>query len=68
MRPDRLYLLDIVEAADNVALHVNLVVHEYFGLDWRIVWRTATELTPALRSQVTAILQAEFPDENAPPG
>jgi len=114
MRPERLYLLDIVQAADNIVLHVagqdrkgflgnvtaraavlheltiigegttrltedfrtrhpevpwakivafrNFVVHEYFGLDWPIVWHTATELVPALRRQVSAILEAEFPD------
>jgi uncharacterized protein with HEPN domain len=114
MRPERLYLLDIVEAAGNVTIHVggldregflgdvtaraavlheltvigegaarlseefrarhatvpwskivafrNFVVHEYFSLDWRIVWDTATDLVPLLRSQVSAILEAEFPD------
>ena len=94
MRPERLYLLDIIEAADNIAIHIgardratflgdvtvraavlheltvigeatarlpadfksrhletpwskivvfrNVVVHEYFGLEWPIVWETAT--------------------------
>ena len=40
----------------------NLVVHEYYGLDWPIVWHTATDLVPVLRQQVSAILDAEFPD------
>lgn len=114
MRPEHLYLLDIVEAADNIAIHIgardragflgdvtrraavlheltvigeaatrlpadfkgrhvetpwvkivafrNFVVHEYFGLDWPIVWDTATELVPALRRQVSAILEAEYPE------
>jgi uncharacterized protein with HEPN domain len=114
MRPERLYLLDIVEAADNIAIHIgkrdraaflgdvtaraavlneltvigeaaarlpadfrsrrvetpwlkiaafrNFVVHEYFGLDWPIVWDTAAELGPALRRQVSAVLEAEYPD------
>jgi uncharacterized protein with HEPN domain len=113
MRPDRLYLLDIIEAADRVAVHLgerdregfladvtrqaavlheptiigeaagrlseqlrqahagvswakivafrNLVVHEYFGLDWEIVWNTATELVPELRRQVASVVNAEFP-------
>ena len=113
MRPDRLFLLDIVEAADRVAIHLggrdrepslrdvtrqaavlhelsvigeaanrlsedirhryagtpwskivafrNVVVHEYFGLNWEIIWNTATELVPELRRQVASILQAEFP-------
>lgn len=113
MRPERLYLLDIVEAADRVVIHVggrkpdaftgdvtaraavlheltvigeavarlpeefrsrhpgvpwikivafrNFVVHEYFGLDWAIVWQTATDSVPELRRQVSGILAAEFP-------
>lgn len=114
MRPERLYLLDIVGAADHVVIHVgrrgpdafmgdvtaraavlheltvigeavarlpeefrsrhtgvpwtkivafrNFVVHEYFGLDWSIVWQTATDSVPELRRQASAILAAEFPD------
>ena len=117
MRPERLYLLDIVEAAGNVALHMagldregflgnvtaraavlheltvigegaarlsedfrtrhpgvpwakivgfrNFVVHEYFGLDWQIVWHTATDLVPVLRRQVSTILDTEFPGSAA---
>ncbi len=114
MRPEHLYLLGIVEAAENVAIHIgsrdraaflgdvtrraavlheltvigeaaarlpadfrnrhvetpwakivafrNFVVHEYFGLDWSIVWDTAIDLVPTLRREVSAILQAEYPD------
>lgn len=114
MRPERLFLLDLVEAADNIVVHIgardrraflgdvtgraavlheltvigeaaarlpadfkrrhaetpwskivafrNFVVHEYFGLDWPIVWDTATELVPALRRQVAAILETEYSD------
>ncbi len=113
MRPERLYLLDMVEAAENVAIHIgerdrdsflgnvtaraavlheltvigegaarlpenfktahagvpwtkiiafrNFVVHEYFGLDWSIVWQTATDLVPELGRQITVILDSEFP-------
>lgn len=113
MRPDRLYLIDIIEAADRVDVHLgerdrdrflanvtrqaavlheltvigeaaarlsetlrrahpetpwvktvsfrNVVVHEYFGLNWEIVWDTATDLVPELRRQVAAVLEAEFP-------
>jgi len=115
MRPDQLYLADIVEAAANVATHLggrsretflgdvtaraavlheftdigeaasrvstdlrspyaevpwvkivafrNFVVHEYFGLDWAIVWETATTLVPALRAQIEKVLLAEFPSD-----
>jgi uncharacterized protein with HEPN domain len=38
------------------------VVHEYFGLDWAIVWQAATDSVPELRRQVSGILAAEFPD------
>ena len=114
MRPEPLYLQDIVEAADNITFHIgdrsrrrflgdrtvraavlheitvigeaaarlpsefrerhpevpwakivafrNLVVHEYFGLDWPIVWDTATTLVPVLRKQIAGVLSAEFPE------
>lgn len=111
MRPERLYLLDIVEAADHVVIHIagrgreafmgdvtaraavlheltvigeaaarlpevfrarhvsvpwakivafrNFVVHEYFGLDWAIVWQTATDSVPELRRQVAEIVASD---------
>ena len=40
----------------------NLVVHEYFGLNWPIVWDTAKMLVPVLREQVARVLSAEFPE------
>jgi len=39
----------------------NIVVHNYFGIDWSEVWRAAKRDVPVLRDQVGAILQAEFP-------
>lgn len=112
MRPDRLFLLDIVEAADAIAFHIggldeeslvenrtaraavlhelavigeaaarvsaelrsrhpeipwseivgfrNVVIHHYFGLSWPIIWVTATEDVPDLRTKVEAIIEAEF--------
>ncbi len=115
MRPDQLYLADMLEAADNIGVHLgqrpreaflgdvtaraavlheltvigeaasrisaelrlrhtdvawakivafsNFVVHEYFGLDWSIVWETATSLVPALREQIQDLVLAEFPPE-----
>ena len=35
----------------------NIVVHEYFGLDWAIVYRTATDRVSELRAQIAAILE-----------
>ena len=114
MRPERLYLADILEASSNVALHIgkksrdefiadrtaraavlheltvigeaaaripvtmrerfpsvpwpdivafrNLIVHEYFGLSWPLVWDTATREVPDLQREIVAILRSEFPD------
>jgi uncharacterized protein with HEPN domain len=110
MRPDRLYLEDVLTAADSIATFVggrtlttfaaddlvrsavlfklivigeaankvsrglraqypdvpwqdivafrNLAVHAYFGVDWHIVWATATSDVPPLRIRVAAILAA----------
>ena len=41
----------------------NFVVHEYFGLAWAIVWETAAQLVPALRTQIEKVLLGEFPSE-----
>ncbi len=38
----------------------NIVVHNYFGIDWEEVWRTAIEDVPVLQGQVAAILREEF--------
>lgn len=35
----------------------NIAVHAYFSVNWPIVWTTATEEVPALRAQVTQILE-----------
>jgi uncharacterized protein with HEPN domain len=40
----------------------NIAVHEYFAVEWPIVWVAATEDTPSLRDQIATILAAEFPD------
>lgn len=111
MRPDRLFLEDIVNAADGIVHHVagrgesavtadrttraailhelavigeaaarvtealrcqhpeipwaeiiafrNVVIHQYFGLSWSIIWVTATEDVPNLRTQVAELLRAD---------
>ena len=38
----------------------NRVAHEYFGLDWQLLWGTAVEDIPLLRRQVASILESEF--------
>jgi uncharacterized protein with HEPN domain len=37
----------------------NILVHAYFGIDWDVVWRAATNRCPVLRVQVAGILAAE---------
>ncbi len=44
---------------DIVALR-NILVHEYFGIYWPLVWQTATDHAPALRAQVAEILRTEL--------
>lgn len=39
----------------------NIVVHNYFGIDWEEVWRAAARDLPVLRAEIATILQAEFP-------
>lgn len=34
----------------------NIVVHNYFGIDWEEVWRAATEDVPVLRTRIAQIL------------
>ena len=41
----------------------NRIVHDYFGLDWTLLWKTIREDLPRLRDQVAQILAAEFPEE-----
>ena len=45
-----------VEWADIVAFR-NIAVHEYFAVDWQIVWVTATEDVPMLREKIGHLLQ-----------
>ena len=47
----------------------NVVIHEYFGLSWPIIWVTATEDVPKLRVQIAEILEAlgeDGQDEDSP--
>ncbi len=38
----------------------NILVHSYFGIDWRLVWQVAKNRCPLLRDQVAAVIAAEF--------
>ena len=35
------------------------VIHEYFGVDIEIVWKTAKKQIPALKKKISAILKHE---------
>jgi uncharacterized protein with HEPN domain len=39
----------------------NMLVHEYFGIHWPLVWQTAIDHAPRLRTQIAEILRTEFP-------
>jgi uncharacterized protein with HEPN domain len=51
-----------VEWADIVGFR-NIAVHEYFAVNWSIVWVAATEDVPFLKDRVAQILAAEYADE-----
>jgi uncharacterized protein with HEPN domain len=39
----------------------NLAVHDYFAVEWPLVWGIARRQVPDLRRQVRAILAADYP-------
>ncbi len=41
----------------------NRVVHEYFGIDWALIWKTVSEDLPVLRERLTELQHIEFSDE-----
>ena len=43
-----------VQWQDIVGLR-NILVHEYFGIHWPLVWQTAADHVPVLRAQIGAI-------------
>jgi len=38
----------------------NRVVHEYFGIDWALIWKTVSEDLPVLRERLTELQRIEF--------
>lgn len=57
MRPERLYLVDIIAFR-------NPAGHAYFSIVLDIVWATAIRAVPALRPQVRRILPDEYPHDH----
>lgn len=51
-----------IEWADIVGFR-NIAVHEYFAVNWSVVWVTATQDVPVLARQVAQILVDEYADE-----
>jgi uncharacterized protein with HEPN domain len=45
--------------ADVIALR-NILVHEYFGIHWPLVWQTVVDHAPVLGAQVRLIVDNEF--------
>ena len=43
-----------------IAAFRNILIHAYFGIDWDVVWRAATNRCPVLRGQIADILVADF--------
>jgi uncharacterized protein with HEPN domain len=41
----------------------NYAIHEYFAISWPIIWVTATEDVPRLRTEIARILAEEYADE-----
>ena len=37
----------------------NILVHEYFGIYWPLVWQTSVDHAPVLREQIAEILRSE---------
>jgi uncharacterized protein with HEPN domain len=38
----------------------NLLIHEYFGVDIKIVWHTAKKYLPALQKQLQELLKKDL--------
>lgn len=37
----------------------NILVHQYFGIHWPLVWQTAADHAPILREEIANILRAQ---------
>ncbi|HWF43529.1 MAG TPA: HepT-like ribonuclease domain-containing protein [Candidatus Kapabacteria bacterium] len=46
---------------DDLRYFRNFIVHEYFLVDWSIVWETATFEIPELVPEIVEVIKKEFP-------
>ena len=37
----------------------NVLIHEYFGINWVTVWKTATEFIPPLKKEIQSLITSE---------
>ena len=37
----------------------NVVAHQYFAIEWSLIWTTAIQDVPALREQISAIIEGD---------
>ena len=51
-----------IEWADIVGFR-NIAVHEYFSMNWSIVWVAATQDAPELRQKIAKVLDEEYADD-----
>lgn len=40
----------------------NVAVHEYFSIEWSLVWRLVQDRLPILRPQIMKVIEVDFPD------
>jgi uncharacterized protein with HEPN domain len=49
-----------IDWSDIVAFR-NFIVHEYFAIDWMIIWIAATKNAPRLANVLRVLLETEYP-------
>lgn len=40
----------------------NVAVHEYFSIEWSLVWRLVKDRLPIFRPQIMKVIEVDFPD------